>query len=500
MKYLKQIFNSAFLGVFCFISVIAAANVIKDCFAAGAFAVLMIAFFIAYFLNSQKKSRVDVNKLFWPAAQIASALIMTYLMFGLEVSLSWDWGRLLTDAYDSASGKPLIWLGYYVRYPNNRFWFAVLTVLFKCVRAFDSEASFEICKRVSMIFSMIIIQITVFIIYKTAQKIWDKRKAFTVGIVALLFLPFHLYAQFAYTDTPAILLLTCMVYAYVCYKKNGNSRRITPYIIAGCIGILSALVYQIKIMGMIVLIAIIIDAFLSVNTLKKAQKAVISLVVLSLIFVCGVSVTNSINDKYLPISEELSYKYEFPFTHWIMMGLGESGGFDQEDVDFTSSLSTYDEKMDANIAEISKRIADRGFAGTIKHLFVTKLLRTWGVSDLGGADYVNRGTLNTDSTVYDIFALDGDKGIIRDIYAGAYYVLMLIGILLASVFAFRKKKEDHLLFARIAIFGLFLFMTIWECNSRYLLVASPLLIICGCSGWFDYARYLREKTKKGDRV
>lgn len=35
-------------------------------------------------------------------------------------------------------------------------------------------------------------------------------------------------------------------------------------------------------------------------------------------------------------------RWEFPPTHWIMMALNNTGGYVQEDVDYTKSFDTYE--------------------------------------------------------------------------------------------------------------------------------------------------------------
>jgi len=203
-----------------------------------------------------------------------------------------------------------------------------------------------------------LMQLTIFVIYKTALKIWCPDKAFFVGCAALLFLPFYLYAQFAYTDTPAMLVIACAAYWYADFRQCSPCK-FRPYILAAVLGVLSALLYQIKIMGLIVVIAILIDMVLSVDTLKKFKTVLLSFVALGLSFVCCVSIMNGISNLVVPISDELADRYEFPMTHWVMMGLGKSGGYNQEDVDFTASFETSEQRSQATIAEIQKRLSER---------------------------------------------------------------------------------------------------------------------------------------------
>jgi hypothetical protein len=493
---LKKIFNYAYLVTFYVVSVIAITTVIKDCFIAGVLAFPVMLFVIYLLLKRNRTQPRNPKKYLWPILQLISTGVMLCFAFVLAVKFSWDWGDLIRTAYEIATGQEISWLEYYARYPNNRFWLTVLTGLFKVVVFFSKEPSIVVCKVVTVFCSVTFVQLTIFLIYKTAQKIWDAEKALIVGCAALLFLPFYLYSQFAYTDTPSMLLIVCMACVYIQYRQSDDSK-LKHYLLFAVIGVLSALIYQIKIMGLIVTIAIMIDSCLSLNDLQKAKKGLISLVAFGLAFVCCMGVTNVMANRTIPISEELSQKYEFPFTHWVMMGLGKSGGYNQADVDYSISFGSYDEKVEGNIAEIKNRLSERGVHGTAKHLLVTKVARTWGNDHFAGADYVHRKPVYPGTWMHDIFTLDGEKGFVRDIYTGIYHIAMLLGILLACVFALKNKHDDPLLFARIALFGMTIFMIIWECNSRYLMTFAPLLLLCSCDGWFKGIGYSRKKLLLG---
>lgn len=485
MKQLRNVFNRSFLLLFFIVAVVGVTTVTKDCFWAGilAFPLIMLL------LKSKLSAPVNVKKYLWPMLQLVSTCVMVYVVFKMEVNFSWDWGQLIKSAYECAKGEEISLISYYARYPNNRFWLTVLTGLFKCVLFFARGASIGACKRVTFLLSVAVVQLTVFIIYQSARLLWSAGKAFFVGCVALLFLPYYLYAQFFYTDIPGVFLIASTVYLYLRCKKTEDPKK--QLWLLGAIGALSALIYQVKIMGMVITIAIVIDLILTTDSLKKVKALLVRLAALVLALVCCVLVTNAITEKCVPISDELYNKYEFPYSHWVMMGLKNSGSYNQPDVDFTIRAGDYDEKFDANVSEIRKRIAEKGALGMVEHVLFTKTVRTWGNDNLAGADYVHRYTQNTDSWVYDVLALDGDKAVIRDVYTGIYHIFMLVGILLSAVFAVKNKTFDPLLFCRIALFGLIVFLMIWECNSRYLLIVSPLLLLSSCDGWMKGIRAFR---------
>lgn len=53
---------------------------------------------------------------------------------------------------------------------------------------------------------------------------------------------------------------------------------------------------------------------------------------------------NSVLLREYKIGPELKDQYQFPYAHWVMMMLNDSGGYNQEDVDYTESFDSYKEK------------------------------------------------------------------------------------------------------------------------------------------------------------
>ncbi len=73
-------------------------------------------------------------------------------------------------------------------------------------------------------------------------------------------------------------------------------------------------------------------------------------------------------------------------------------------------------------------------------------------------------------------------------YMTLYYGLILVGMFLSARFAVKEnlmqKAVDMPIFASsITMLGIALFQTIWECNSRYLVVFIPIMILLAADGF-----------------
>lgn len=418
-------------------------------------------------------------------------VVMVFLALGLEVLPTWDWGKLTISASNYVITGQIDGPEYFARYPNNNFWLSVLIVLFKVTKLFLKQAQYDDFKIVSIIFSCILVWLTLLFTYKVSRLLWDKKKAFIVGFVSCLCLPFYMYAMFAYTDSPGMLIGVLLIYFYLKLKKSENKERIVYSIL---LGVFAALAFKIKITAVIVFVAIIIGVLLSAPGLKKLlAHGVAALAGL----VLTMALSGILVNQFIVIDEQDKEVYAFPPSHWVMMSFNkESGGYVQEDVEYTMGFTSYDEKNKAAIKELSIRIKELGPLGVPHHIFVRKILRTWCDSTLMGDNYVARYPVRN-GLLQQIFCAEGKYHTLCLIYTWVYYIFIIGGILLSAILSFYlPKRKQKFLVGRIAIFGIALFLMIWECNARYLLVFLPIMILTAMEGLFLLRGKLKTKREE----
>lgn len=494
---IEKTFNIIF---FLFSIIIFSVALIKGIQSAVKYAVLLFipALVSAYFIVK----RIDFKNtttysIVWMLARLISATVMIYLMVKLVVSIgwTWDWGAIIGYAHQYVTKGVIKKPSYFAQYPNNLPWFTVMLILAKiAIKIFPNLTASEL-QILSSGAAFFLIQISISFIHKAAELLWNKRTSFFVGIVTLLCIPIYLYAQYFYTDIPTFLCVSISLYLIAKIGKAEKKKDII--ILCVLLGAIIAISTLIKVTSIILLFALFITILLSKSDRKKSFAIIVSL---ALTFVCVfIPINNTCkrnNLERLNISDEMIDKYEFPFTHWIMMGLGV-GNYSQEDVDYTASFNSIDEKKSANIDEIKKRISNYGVTGLIHHLYYDKLGNTFGNSCLFGDHYVSKNPINQ-TLALRIFSKNGDLHKICLYYSWIYHLSMLFGVVLSSIFALYHKRSIQnkaLLFARITIFGFGMFMLIWECNSRYLLMYLPLMIFMSIEGLKSLNSYLNDLIK-----
>ena len=351
--------------------------------------VIPVAFLFLYICGKRTDliEKIDCKKAWWILRVLSLALMMK-LAFSFEVNLTWDWGGLIKSSYNYIQNGSIDIPDYYARYPNNQFWLLCLVTLFKFIKLFAGGASVTVYKRVTMVISVIFVQIAFEFIYRTARLIFSEKKAFFTGLLALFCLPLYLYSGFFYTDIPSVLLVSIMLFLYFKLQQTENKKE--KIIVCVLLGFVGAITYFVKLTAFIVFVAMIIGIIFTKITFKQFLSFfLVSVMTLGVTVAAVKAVTVPIYKNKFGITEEMKDKYEFPPTHWIMMGLG-FGGFSQEDIDRTKSFDTYEERENFNKREIKNRIENYGFLGLVNHLFSDKVIRTFGSCTLAGGDYVGR--------------------------------------------------------------------------------------------------------------
>ncbi len=427
----------------------------------------------------------------WYVLQMASSMVMLIIAFQLEVDTTWDWGRLILTSYNYATTGVIDHLEYFIRYPQQQFWLTCLIILFKIISKCTGSTTFFVYKAASMAVSVLIVQVSINIIYRTAKLIWNEQRAFWVGIAALLYIPFYQYALFLYNDTPGACGAALLIYCYIKLCQEPKSHKKMFW--AATIGVLGAFVLHIKIITFIVFIALMINGLL-----KNRIKTIVMLgVIIVFFFIIGYQLMEIPVRTVFKIEESEVNRYEFPNTHYIMMMLNTNGGFKQEDVDYTWSFDSYEKKKEANIQRIKERLSERGVLGTIKHILYTKQLRTWADSCIAGDNYVSRTPIYENSFSQRLFSINGDWHWVCLLCTWIVHIMLLTGMLLSAVLSFQKKADEQkMLVGRIAVFGLFLFLSIWECNPRYLFTMMPIMILVAADGIFLLLDRMTENEKE----
>ena len=494
MQRLEKLSNILYVLLFGGLLIVVLGTMFAWSFAMAAILPVFVLLFGIYLAKRKRVLSDKACQIVWYVLYILCLAGLLVFCFICEVEPSWDWGQVLHSAANYVLEGTMEPKQYYARYTNNQLCLICVVTLFQWIKKINPSADFVTFKMVSTVISAVFVWLSIGMIYQVAKRVWGQRRACLAGIIAAGCLPLYMYAQYLYTDTPGMLFLTILLYLGVRIYQEKQVRR--KMIFAILLGLIAGLTYHIKVIPFIVFVAVIAAVFLQKERLRYKLPMLLVMVLLcaGCIQLVG-TYSDQYASKHFGITESLKERWEYPLTHWVMMGLNQNsdGGYEDDDVSFTASFDTKQERTKENIRVIQSRLKCFGILDYLEFVIYDKLPRTWGDSCLAGDNYLSRGPKHPDHPFVQFVVLDGSTHSICLIYTWTYYVILFFGIVLSGLLALgHRGRQDPMMIGRIAMIGIALFQILWECNSRYVITFLPMMILMALDGYFTCKRRLTQ--------
>ena len=291
-------------------------------------------------------------------------------------------------------------------------------------------------------------------------------------ILVLLCFPFYFMGAAFYTDSLSLIFPVLFYYLYLCLKDENDKKKQIIYLVT--MGVSLTIGMMIKFTVVIVLIAVVIDAFLCIS-----WKKVLLILVVSLAFY-GVAVSiynHNIYKNY--ISDEQYQNLKTPYWHWIMMGLQNNGYYNPEDYEYTRSYDV-NERSAACRKKAMERIKELGVSGLFK-LWTNKAVICFGDGTYALSDFLDDTPAN-ETGIHDYILYAGKNySKYQSFSTGLLIVLYLLAIVGAGRDIVGKVKYRESIFPtapRLAMLGILCFLILWETSGRYFTNYVPILIVC----------------------
>ena len=486
LKSFLIIFIVIFLGtIFDNKSVLVAENPIYEI---TSFVIITIFFMIIYFIflkkindkTSLKKEIIIVSIIFIIFCSIQ--LVYAYFM---TMYPGWDWGDVMEAAktYVVGSKDSVNW-SYFQMFPNNNGMLYLEIIYFKILKVFNL-ISFNKYVVMTVIANIIFIDLSVLFLYLTARELFGKKNAIFSIILCVFSISSYCYIPVFYTDTVTMFIPILMLFLYVKSIKNDNSKYFIMIVIIALIG------YKIKPTVIITLIALIIDYIL----MRRPKKYFQGIIYIVLSITICTSVIYFIETKFsiFPYDVKNNDK-EIPYTHWIMMGMTERpsyaekrnyiGWYNPEMLDLTLSYDNTSKRKEANIKQIKKQLKNFGIIGYGKFLY-RKALFTWSDGTFFAPALVTSDPIINTNKYNKVrqFSLANGKYFIINFRQNIGMFLFMYLFIIIGILKKIKQNDNSFNYTYLSIFGLFLFLLIWEDSSRYLMTYVPIIMLCTINGF-----------------
>lgn len=397
-------------------------------------------------------------------------IIAIVVSYNLRLNPAWDMGRVFDIAKDYIKNGTIV-DPYLYEYQNN----IAITIINIIVLKFFSIIKFTDYITAITFFNAIVVTLTVIFLYYTVNKMYGKEKALMSLIICLLTTPLYLHAAIYYTDSMSMLACIFALFLYINIREEKNKTK--NYIMQILLGITLILCMKIKLTAIFIMIAIIMCEILNYkfkDIINNFKIVVLSAVIFLIIY------TVVVNHYFISNKDRLN-EYKMPIEHWILIGSVNEGGFNQELYEYTKGYPTYNERKQADILKIKEVYKDYSIKTFIQHIN-QKIKFTWTDGTYFAPEKLRREPVQR-CGLHEFVSIDGQKTYMYKYFPQIMHVSMLIFIVINAIYIFAKKEyEKDDIFLMVAIFGLAVFLIIWENRSRYLLTYVPIMIMLEVNG------------------
>lgn len=372
---------------------------------------------------------------------------------------------------------------YLIRYPNN---FALVFLLSAVYRLAYLSFGY-IPTLVAVILNVLAINVSVLFTVLAARRIFGNKRSLFVLALCALFAPYYTYAPYYYTDSLSMPLVILPVYLFICAMQS--NKKVNKYVLTGICGALLFLGFKLK--GSVIIVLAVAAVYLVLKL--KIKRTLCFLLALAIGFGSVGAVYTAAFKSFNIVSAEQSDKYEYPTTHWIMMGLKGYGHYNLADSKFTESFPSKEEKQQANIEEIKNRISEFGPSGLADHL-LNKAVWTWQDGTYFISHHIEKPVRKN---ILHSFVLDeGENHWLFFAYSCGFQLFLILMTLVSLIRGIINPRINIFVFLKGIVFAALLFFLIWETRSRYLFNFTPIFILTATDGLDIFTGLFKRKKRK----
>ncbi len=463
-----------------------------------AFGVMTVAAIWVYYLLSNSNNRLRNFTLTSKQTNII-IFVLVGIMFVIQLFVGYelranainDLSRIDDYSYDFAvngnfdliqqhysKGKV-----YLVKYPNN----IALTLLLSFLYKITYSLLGCVPKILPVVLNCVAINLSVLFTVFTAKKLFGNKQSLLALVLCMLFAPYYTYTPFYYTDSLSMPFLIGGVYLFVSAIKSENKYK--KYALLLAFGGVVFLGFKMKATVIFALICGLVYVLLKFDIKRVAT---ISLAVIVGFSTVGAVYTTCVNSLNL-YTKEQSYESEYPYTHWVMMGLKGVGRYNRADSRYTMSFKNKDKKQKANIREIENRVEEYGAVGLISHT-AKKAVWIWEDGTYFISHHIEKPVER--NGIHSFVLTEGDNHYIFNIYSCGFQLFLIFMMILSAFKSCIKPKVDKTILLKGLLFSILIFLLIWEARSRYLYNFTPVFILLAVDGLASSKYYINKLLKR----
>ena len=354
------------------------------------------------------------------------------------------------------------------------------------------------------IFNVLVLDFGFFMLFKASKKIFSEKVAYIAFYICVLSLSLSPWILVPYTDTFSFSLVSLIFYVYGIERHS--FRKFSKYLLTTLLGVLLGIAFLLKPSSIIFFIAWIVMEFVDITVGQRSQSLFkIKKIIYVLVFLLAtITVFNVFQKSQTMI--EINDQESKPATHFIMMGLKNEGGYNQEDVDKVKNISGKENKKLYIQSEIRTRLKEMGPFGYLKFL-MKKHFNNTSNGDFGwGRDGTpqrpeKEATSNFQTLLRDWYYQQGNR--VNNLRFFMHLIWLIVLIFAFSVVFMKLNGNDSsqlIYILMLSILGGFIYLLLFEGGrSRYLIQFLPIFYMLagiGLNNILEPANQLKRYIKK----
>lgn len=298
-----------------------------------------------------------------------------------------------------------------------------------------------------------------------------------LALTALLALcmPLYLAAAVLYTDTFSLPFVIFTLHFALRVPEQKTLRAMLAH--ALLCGVCAFIGCQIKMTVAIVLIAAIIVWLLTMKPVRALAAAALSAAIL----IGGTQGMHKAMTTYV-LDPAMVAQHNTPTIHWVMMSIptpdNPYGGF-SGDYGITWTMQENGATREEVMASIYGRMKDRIYSLRYPNRLVRAVLRknaaSQGDGTFGMTEMLDDGPVR--ENIVSSFVLEGRPyySLYMAIASGIWYAVLALAAL--NVYTDVRRRDFRCAITAIAVFGIQLFLMLWEARGRYMFGYVPLMLL-----------------------
>lgn len=481
-RYLTRAFSIGFAAVWgwvLFSSILRWQHNGPAAFLAG-LALGFVAFFAARFLLPYLDRVPRARFRRWMlVALVLYGILLGRMGFWLAEMPIMDMATVLQSLPDFLDdGIPQVWGAYYIICNNNLGLALVLVLWFRLAGLFGITPDTEAGIYAGIVLNVLAITLSVALVCLLAWRILKSNSGVALAFLLCVgFLPFVLWAPCFYSDTLCLPFALLVLLDWTYYRTAARTGARLSWLVFMAAAAFAG--YAVKGSVVVVLVAVVIQLFLE----QKVRQALAGTAALLLVFGMLLTGYRVWQRSFLDFSVEDAVG--LPIELWFAYGSGGDGNYNDEVCQTAKSLATMDQRRQMLRQHIAAQYASRTPIGQADFL-TRKAAITWG-NGLYDAQEFLATPLKVNWT--HRFILEGQPGYMPMVYyCQSYLYFVMVLVLLGTLGAARRAEPGPLTLARVSVFGLMLFLSLWETKARYSFQFTPLLLLLAAAALWQLTR------------